>query len=67
MEDRYDGSMIKERDFAWITEELLNIIGRNDKFQERLAYSIGISLEEFQDYIDTVDFPVIGKKDKHTL
>lgn len=56
-----------EKDFAQITEELLRIIARDDELTEQFAKSLGISVEEFGDYLDRVEFPVVGEKDRHTV
>jgi hypothetical protein len=51
-----------------ITEKLLRLIGRaDDEFQEQIADGIGCSLEELLDYIDYVEFPMIGRKNKQSL
>lgn len=57
-----------QKDFAAITEDLLRTIARSDEeFQQQLANGIGVDLEEFQDYLDRVEFPAVGEKNKHDL
>jgi len=54
--------------FGEITEQLLKTIARSDEeFQQQLANGIGIELDEFQDYLDRVEFPVVGEKNKHEV
>ena len=51
-----------------ITEGLLRLIGRaDDEFQEQIADGIGCSFDELLDYIDYVEFPVIGRKNKQDI
>jgi hypothetical protein len=48
-----------------ITEGILKIIARgDDDFQEQFAKSLGIELEEFQDYLDNVIVPEMTRKNR---
>jgi len=51
-----------EMDFGEITEALLKVIARDDSLQEQFATAIGVNLDTFQDYLDRVQFPVVGSK-----
>ena len=54
--------------FGEVTERLLKLIARSDdEFQCQIASGIGISLEELRDYLDRVEFPVVGEKNKHEV
>ena len=54
--------------FGEITEQLLTTIARSDEeFQQQIANGIGIELDELQDYLDRVEFPVVGEKNKHEV
>jgi hypothetical protein len=53
--------------FAEITENLLKLIACDDSLQEQIAKALDIELDEFQDYLDRVEFPVVGEKNKHEL
>lgn len=54
-------------DYNTITEGILRLIGRDEGLLEQFAKGLGITTDELGEYIDTVEFPVIGKKDKHTV
>lgn len=56
-----------EKDFAEITENLLKLIARDDGLQEQIAKGLDMELDEFQDYLDRVEFPVVGEKNKHEV
>ncbi len=49
-------------DYQQITEALLRTIAHDKKLIDQFAKAIGIEREEFEDYIDNVEFPVIGRK-----
>lgn len=56
-----------EQNFAEITEGILRIIGKDEGLQEQFAKGLGIEVEQLQDYLDRVEFPVVGEKNKHDL
>ncbi|HOS16048.1 MAG TPA: hypothetical protein PKX15_03390 [Bacteroidales bacterium] len=58
---------MNDKEFAEITEALLKTIARNDELTEQLASALGLELDEFEDYLDRVEFPVVGAKNKHDV
>jgi hypothetical protein len=59
---------MNEPNYAEITEALLKTIARSDEeFQGQIAAGVGVDLETFQDYLDNVEFPVVGRKAKHSV
>jgi len=45
-----------DKDYVWITEALLKLIGRSDEeFQEQIAKGIGVSVETLNEYLDKAD------------
>ena len=60
-------SLNEDLDFGEITENLLKTIARNEELSSILATTLGLSDDEFGLYIDTVEFPVIGRKTKTDL
>ena len=58
---------MNDKEFAEITEALLKTIARNDELTEQLASALGLELDEFEDYLDRVEFPEVGEKNKHDV
>jgi hypothetical protein len=52
----------RRMDYQQITEALLRTIARDEKLIDQFAKAVGIEREEFEDYLDNVEFPVIGRK-----
>ena len=58
--------MTDTKDYGQILESLLKAIARGDEeFQKTCADCAGVDLEEFQDFLDNAEFPVIGTRDRH--
>lgn len=51
-----------ETNYAEITENLLRIIAKDNALMEQFANGLEIDLETFEDYIDNVEFPIVGRK-----
>ena len=50
-----------------IIDGILRIIGRDTELTEQFANGLGIDVDTLNDFIDTVEFPVIGRKDSTSL
>jgi hypothetical protein len=50
-----------------IIDKILKIIGRDDELMTQFSTAIGIDEEDLGDFIDNVEFPIIGRKNRHSV
>lgn len=54
-------------DFGEITERIITTIARDQGLIGQFAVALDIDEDVLNDYLDRVQFPVVGSKDKHAV
>lgn len=56
-----------EPDFGDITERIIRTIARDEGLAGQFSVALGIDEDVLNDYLDRVEFPVVGAKDKTSV